>query len=223
MDRIHFTNSLVYENHLTFSSNKNPFLLVFKTSLPLHYLGTRCDLMDDSGSIVDSSVDQEIEFRFNLMLDSLEDWKVTINKKEHERYSLSGELSWNVRSSHRRCSLKKLFWKISQYSQENFEFFLWRHLQMTASGRYSIASGCKRTRKIFPIKRYYTGSYNIKSFQLIIFYWINFIIKSVFENISPPFCMHRLKFLMVRWWMQIMYEIFHKSVNSHAVVLSLNN
>lgn len=92
MDRIHFTNSLVYENHLTFSSNKNPLLLVFKTSLPLHYLGTRCDLMDDSGSIVDSSVDQEIEFRFNLMLDSLEDWKVTINKKEHERYSLSGEL-----------------------------------------------------------------------------------------------------------------------------------
>ena len=98
---------------------KNPLLLVFKTSLPVHYLGTRCDLMDDSGSIVDSTVDQEIEFRFNLMLDSLEDWKVTINKKEHEKYSLSGEPSWKVRSSHRRCSVKKVLLKVLQYSQED--------------------------------------------------------------------------------------------------------
>ena len=161
MDRCHFTDSLVYKNHLTFSSNKNPLLFAFKTSLPLHYLGTRCDLMDDSGSIVDSTVDQEIEFRFNLMLDSLEDWKVTINKKEHEKYSLSGEPSWKVRSSHRRCSVKECVHnKFSNFTGEYLcwslcliKFQTWRnflntsfekHLRTVTSERYNIASGCTK-------------------------------------------------------------------------------
>jgi len=51
----------------------------------------RCDLIDDKGELIDTPIDQEVEFRFNLMLDSLEDWKQSINKHEHERYSLSGQ------------------------------------------------------------------------------------------------------------------------------------
>ena len=50
----------------------------------------RCDLFDDNGKMIDVPIDQEVEFRFNLMLDSLEDWKQVTNQKQHETSSLSG-------------------------------------------------------------------------------------------------------------------------------------
>lgn len=56
----------------------------------------RCDLVDNHGYLVDSPVDQEVEFRFNLMLDSLEDWKQSIDKGKHELFSLSGISSWSL-------------------------------------------------------------------------------------------------------------------------------
>ena len=52
----------------------------------------RCDLIDDEGCLVDSQLDQDVEFHFNLMLDSLEDWKITTETTvEHKRFSLSGK------------------------------------------------------------------------------------------------------------------------------------
>lgn len=72
----------------------NPlYVMCEQVSLPLRYLGMRCDLVDNHGYLVDSPVDQEVEFRFNLMLDSLEDWKQSIDKGKHELFSLSEALA----------------------------------------------------------------------------------------------------------------------------------
>ena len=76
----------------SFEEVDNDFvLLLLQASIALRYLGMRCDLIDDNGSLIDNPTDQEVEFRFNLMLDSLEDWKQSINKREHESFSLAGE------------------------------------------------------------------------------------------------------------------------------------
>jgi len=72
----------------------NPlYIMCEQASLNLRYLGMQCDLIDDKGSLIDNSVDQDMEFRFNLMLDSLEDWKQSSNKREHEKCSLSEALT----------------------------------------------------------------------------------------------------------------------------------
>ncbi|XP_065652086.1 lysine-specific histone demethylase 2 isoform X2 [Hydra vulgaris] len=72
----------------------NPlFIMCEQINLPLRYLGTRCDLIDDQGTSIDPTLDQEVEFRFNLILDSLEDWKQVINKQKHEKISLSEALA----------------------------------------------------------------------------------------------------------------------------------
>lgn len=87
-----FVHATFLYNYCTAKKNLKIYIVFFfyQAGLALRYLGMRCDLIDDSGSMIDVQIDQEVEFRFNLMLDSLEDWKQSINRKEHEIYSLSG-------------------------------------------------------------------------------------------------------------------------------------
>jgi len=104
---------------LTGCINNPLYVMCEQVSLPLRYLGMRCDLIDDKGALIDTPIDQEIEFRFNLMLDSLEDWKQTISNRERDSYSLSEALAEQLKELQ-----KSLCKDMTQMEKNLLEFHL---------------------------------------------------------------------------------------------------
>ena len=98
----------------------NPLYVMCKQAdIQLLSLDMQRDLIDDTGNAVDVAVDEEVEFRFNLMLDSLEDWKQSINKHKHESFSLSEALTEQLKELQ-----KSLCKNMSQVEQDLLQFHL---------------------------------------------------------------------------------------------------
>ena len=90
-----------------------------QADIQLQSLDMQRDLIDDTGNAVDIAIDEEVEFRFNLMLDSLEDWKQSINKHKHESFSLSEALTEQLKELQ-----KSLCKNMSQMEQDLLQFHL---------------------------------------------------------------------------------------------------
>ena len=43
--------------------------------MPLRPITEKCDLIDETGKVVDQQVDSRIDFHFNAMLDNIAEWR----------------------------------------------------------------------------------------------------------------------------------------------------